>query len=261
MRCAYNAGVLDALNKNPAIPRFDIVIAASGSSGPAAYYVAGQIDFMEQAFGDVLATKRLINPFRLWRVMDVDYLVDNIFTNQIPLDTKAITESVQNLYIPAVHAKTGRLKYFTNRNMRCILQAIKASHAVPMMTRVPILVDGDYYHDSLTSSYPDYHILMARRLGAKKIIVIDCLSDPALPVRLEYLATRRHSLEFRGRIYKRCQKLVEEFGKKDPKYLLRIRPSEKVPCGRLDINKERLLAAVNLGRKDGAHHTITNFFV
>lgn len=261
MHCAYNAGVLDALAAHPEVPRFDIVIASSGSSGPATYYVTDQLEHMNDAWGQALATKKLINLWRFWKILDVDYLVGDVLMQQFPLDLDKLYTTDQRLYIPAVNYKTGRMRYFSNHNHDDIPQAIKASHSAPVFTKGAVKIDGKGYHDSFTTSYPYFHIGMARRMQAKKIVVISCLTQPpGRLTRFEQWVTRKHPEGFKDRIFERSEQMIRHYDEKDHQNIFRITPSEKIPCSQFDTNGERLMSAVNLGRKDGRAVEWKGFF-
>ena len=259
MRCCWNAGVLDSLSKDPNVPDFDIVIAASGSSGPATYYVSRQLEFLDQTFGAALSSRRLLNIWRFWRIFDVDYLVDKILKKRFPVDSKTLYSSKQRLYIPVIHSDTGRIKYFCNKNGDDMMQAIKATHSAPVFTKGSVEIDGHPYQDSLVTSYPYFHIQMARRLGAEKIVVIDCLSKPGFLTKMEQLITRRHPDDFKYQIHRRHAQLIKNYGQKSD-WIIRVKPSGKIPADEFEINGEKLLAGLNMGRQDGKKINWKRFF-
>ena len=85
MTCAYSAGatvgLVDKYNfKNP-----DIAIGSSGGAGTLAYYVAGQYDAIRNIWTNLLATRKFINSLRFWKIIDIDYVIDVVFTKQEPL--------------------------------------------------------------------------------------------------------------------------------------------------------------------------------
>ncbi len=68
----YCIGAISELHKKGIFP--DIIIAGSGSVGIASYYVAGQLDSLNRICERHLSTSKFINIFRIWKVINIDYL-------------------------------------------------------------------------------------------------------------------------------------------------------------------------------------------
>ena len=91
MAASYNFGALLALVEKYQFISPDIVITGSGSAGTASYYIAGQHN--SNIWGDLLSTKKFINFLRFWKIIDIDYLIDEIFKKQDPLQSEKIHQS------------------------------------------------------------------------------------------------------------------------------------------------------------------------
>lgn len=181
MLTAYNAGVVSALRRylHP-----DVIIAWSGGSGLASYYAADQLtDETEiNVWTKHLATKKMINPWRLWKIFDADYLM-NIIKNVVPLDLERLRAARTRLEITALSTKTGEIRYFNEHED--VFKAIQASHAVPAMAK-PIEIDGEVYVDSFASSHVYNHVERAFEIyDVDKVIVINCIRFMKKPLKYE----------------------------------------------------------------------------
>ncbi len=70
-----------------------IIIAASGSAANACYFASGQYAEIERIWKSRLASRKFFSPLRFWKVVDIDYLVDEIFKKLEPLDTARLVDS------------------------------------------------------------------------------------------------------------------------------------------------------------------------
>ena len=171
MSCSYSSGVMKALVEKYKFTNPDIVVAASGSSGVLTYYVSKQYKPMVNIWCDYLTNKKFINPLRFWKIINVDYLIDAVLGNKEKLDESVVKYSKTKLFIPAINIKTGEVKYFSNKDN--ILEALRASKAMPLAYNKYVKIKNEKYCDSSISSSIEMNILKAIELGAKKVIAID----------------------------------------------------------------------------------------
>src|SRR6266498_3357057 len=77
MRIAYALGAIEALRSEPVV----IKSFSTSSAGTVAAlaYLAPDFDRYSDELLTKLATRRFINPLRIWRIADMDYLVDEVF--------------------------------------------------------------------------------------------------------------------------------------------------------------------------------------
>jgi predicted patatin/cPLA2 family phospholipase len=146
--------------------------------------------------------REIVNLFRLWKIIDVDYLVDEIF-KKYKSDLDKIYFSETNLLIPALDIKGGEIKYFSNKDEYFsiqhrdeIIDAVRASMKMPLVSgfspkdvlksfipgssfsiaaglKSEVYVKNGYYCDSILTSSAQTHIEKAVNQGANKILVID----------------------------------------------------------------------------------------
>ncbi len=187
MRCAYAAGALVALAQECGIVRPDIVVASSGSASGAVYYVAGQYAALTIIWTKLLSPRRFIFLLRVWKMMDIDYLVDRVFAQQEPLDLDALQKTATRFYIPARNPATKEVRYFSNGDVADILQVLRAAKAIPFFFGRKVLLQGEYYIDGAVGVSFLETIHKAQALGATKIIAIDCRPHAHTQQQFEHL--------------------------------------------------------------------------
>lgn len=128
MSCSYSVGVILGLIDKYKLTDPDIIIGASGSSGILAYFVAKQYEAGRNIWENLLSTKKFISFSRWGKIMDIDYVIDEIFKKQEPLDIDAIKKSKIKLLIATTNLTTGDTEYFSNKDD--IFEALRASKAI-----------------------------------------------------------------------------------------------------------------------------------
>jgi hypothetical protein len=93
MRGAALGGGVVALAHLGLTDIFDEVYATSAGAIIGSYFLSHQADLGITIYFDDLTTGRFINPRRPWKVMDLDYVFDEIVTSKKPLDTPRLLNS------------------------------------------------------------------------------------------------------------------------------------------------------------------------
>ena len=173
---AYTAGALLAVHQL-GLPDPNIAIASSGSSGTMAYYLAGQYSSIRRIWCNLLSTKKFGNPLRIWKLMDVNYLVDQVVKIQEPLNVEIIKKSHTIFLIPMTEDKSGEIKYFSINEGIDFFELLRASNSAPFFSGIfkknkPIN-KNEVFFDSRISSRPEQNIKKAISLSADRIIVFD----------------------------------------------------------------------------------------
>jgi predicted patatin/cPLA2 family phospholipase len=194
MKCAYTAGVLTGLAHT--YPRFvpDIIIAESGSAGSATYYTTGQERHGLTTWLTLADDKKF---FSYWRhpMMDIDYLVDDIFMKRHPFDLEALRRSTIDITFPLLDVHSGATKYISPKPPQNTYAVVKAAKAIPVLYGKTIRIDDGEYVDGGFGSYISDHVLEAERRGATDIIVVRVDNGP-------------------GQLMRTAFKLFARFGKK-----------------------------------------------
>lgn len=169
MRGAWAAGVLAFLSEHGQ-RRYDLVYAASSGAFSAAYFVAGMWEpgltiWREYACHVVRKT----NFLRRKPIIDLAYLVDYIFKQQVPLSVEAIQKAPTRFYIVLTDCHTGEPVYFHAQDDR-VFEALRATSSMPLATRGFDYVDGHPYADGGVSDPIPLHRALAD--GATDITVV-----------------------------------------------------------------------------------------
>lgn len=227
MRCSYSAGVLYALAKEYGFQRPDIAIATSGSVGSLLYYITGQYDGFKKVWTQLLSTPKFISFLRVWKIMDIDYLVDQVFKKQVPLDTQTLSNTPIQFHLPIAGHKSGNVRYISNSDSVDIFETIRAAKAIPVVYGAKICIEGEQYIDGGMNNTFERTIKKAQALGADTIIAID---------------TRAR--------WKRLRLL--KAAETDPSIILIT--NTDIPTRLMTQNKKKLQQAFELGYRDAVEH-------
>src|ERR1700720_653400 len=133
MRGAWSAGVLAWLHEQGR-RQFDLVYAASSGACSAAYFVAGMWEPGLGIWRDLACRAvRKTNFLRRKPIIDLAYLVDHVFRQDVPLSVEALQETPTQFYIVLTDCHTGDPVYFHARDDR-VFEALRATSAMPLAT-------------------------------------------------------------------------------------------------------------------------------
>lgn len=260
MRGAHTCGAMIALEKL-GLTDFDVVVAASAGACTAAYWVSRQFHLFPEIWTKYLHDGRFLNLKRLptkRSVMDLDYLIHHVFKVVNPLDVEAIRASPTKFFIVSTVCETGEAAYF-DAHKDPILNALKASAAMPIAYRLPVVIDGRTYIDggvtdpipvkkALEEGCEEITVLLTRPHGYRKKI-------PFVNILPRYYAKKypklAHALLRRFEVYNETMDLLES-GRLPAKITV-IRPNGKLPVTRLTTNKDKIIQAIKLGFTDATH--------
>jgi len=172
MRCVYGVGVLTALIEEYGLIEPDIVIASSGSAGGAAYYLSGQYRETVSAWLSLLPSKKFIS-FTRRRMLDVDYVVDEIFKKMHPFDFKKLAASKTLLIFAATRVKDGKTRYLKVPHDKRIYEYLRATKAIPIVYGKSVTIGRTEYVDGDFGSDTEDLGRKALSLGARDLIVIE----------------------------------------------------------------------------------------
>ena len=169
MRGAWAAGVLAFLYEQGR-RQYDFVYAASSGACSAAYFVAGMYEpglsiWREQACKVVRKT----NLLRRKPIIDLAYLVDQVFRQHVPLSVEALQKAPTRFFIVLTDCHTGEPVYFHVCDDR-VFAALRATSTMPLATRGYDYVDGHPFADGGVSD--PIPIQRALQDGATDITVV-----------------------------------------------------------------------------------------
>lgn len=254
MRGAHTCGALMAL-VHGGLSNFDVVAATSAGACTAAYLVSGQHHLFPNIWTKHLHDGRFINLRKLASrrsVMDLDFLIHTVFRELEPLNVEAIRNSPTRFFIVATDCETGQPVYFDNRS-GSILNALKASAAMPLAYRHPVVIENRTYLDGgLSDPIPiqrvidegceEIYLLLTRMEGYRKKPLFMNLLPRIYRKKYPQLA------ELLERRHEEYNETILRIEKGDfPARLIIIRPQAKLPVRRLTTNHAKIKAAIQQG--------------
>jgi predicted patatin/cPLA2 family phospholipase len=170
MRGIFAAGVLDVFLEQRFRP-FDLALGVSVGASNILSYLANQHGRTRRNFLDQMSRPDFIDPWRGLRgghCLDLDWLWEAI-EREDPLDRRAAAASGVEYGLVATCARTGSPHYLAP-TADDMLEALKASCALPVLYRNAIAIGGEPFVDGgLSDPLP---VREAYRRGARTMIVI-----------------------------------------------------------------------------------------
>lgn len=253
------SGAMTAALENLGFSRvFDAVYGASAGAMAAAFFVSGNARAGATIYYEEINNRRFVDLLRFFSskpVLDLDFLVNEIFDGLVPLDFDRILSSEIELCVVATEvskAKKTLLSNFSTKEQ--VLKALKASASNPLITGAPVEIEGKQYWDAILSeSIP---VGSALEDGCTHIVVLR--SRPALEVRsstgtVEKLLARWIMRGYGGaaieayctndQAYERELQAISELGEK----CLMIAPSPGKMVSQTSRNRVELMGAARDG--------------
>lgn len=171
MRGTYSMAALMALEECGLGGAFDHVLGASAGAINGAYLLAEQAKMAVTVYLDDISNTKFVSFRRLWKVVDIDYLVDGVLKAHKALNVKRVMESRAEIHITLTDFSTGAGAVVTNRDRGLdLMEALRATAAMPILYNRPVTVNGREYIDGgLTDGIP---LKRAIDLGCTDILVV-----------------------------------------------------------------------------------------
>lgn len=134
-----NAGLRDS---------FDLAVGSSAGAINAAYFLAGQAEEAVRLYIDYLSNRNFINIARIWKIVDIDYMVDDALKRHLPLDIEVLRKSPVLLHVILTDAETTQPAVVTNRDEKYdFYEVIRATAALPSLYNKKVTVGSATYID------------------------------------------------------------------------------------------------------------------
>lgn len=179
LRGAYSAAALSALSARGGEFCFNHVVGTSAGAINGAYFLSGQAEMSKDVYVEDLVDPKFVNFLRFTKIVDIDYLVDDVIAGSRLLNMSSLLTNGTPLYISMTDSQTGN-PYIIQApaDMPKLLEAFRATAALPVVYRRQVIVDGRKCIDgSVSNSIP---LLKAIELGCTHILVV--LTRPMGPV-------------------------------------------------------------------------------
>lgn len=183
MRGSTSAGGALALAHLGLSGLFDDVYATSAGVMNAAYYLSRQEDLGISIYFEDLASRAFYNPWRLWKVLDVDYVMEDIVKRRKRLDLDRLRKSPSRFHVSMLDRSTGEgITINTGLAKESTYTVLHAALSVPVLYNRPVMVAGRPCMDGgLAIPFP---LRNAIADGCTDILVL--LSHPSGYVQPEY---------------------------------------------------------------------------
>jgi len=253
MKCSYTVGALVALLEKFGFEDPSLMIAGSGSSGTASYFIAGQFYDMVCAWANALSNKDMLN-FLRWRPLGVDHLIDDIFKKEYEIEIQKLRQSLSLLMIPATDYDTAEIKHFCPQNGKGdFFEMLKATMAMPIAYRKVIEIMGARYCDTYISSRVELNIEKALQMGAKQVLAVDLYNPDSKSNKFFNLwkELRLFSPVFRAQYDRNVahQNELKEQYEDDPRVLI-LKPIDPLETDTLDNDKWHLRSSIVHGHRE-----------
>lgn len=253
MRCAYSAGAMVALVKEFGLTKPYALAAESGSVGNAMYYLAEQYDAGKLLWTKLLSDKKLIGTIPL---INVDYLVDEIFKKKVPLNTRNIEKTTTRYFFSVTNIATGKTEFVTNKSLFDFYEVMRAAKAVPILYRKKVRLGIKKYIDGGVSANIGDLAKQVLTTGATALITINCepnVRDLSMKLALG-LDARIHGKRLRDAMLHDLSLPPGLCPVSDTAKVICISPTKPLNMKVYSNSKEKLVRAFNLGYVDVAEN-------
>jgi predicted patatin/cPLA2 family phospholipase len=143
MRGVRSAGGLLALEVLGLTRVFHDVYGCSAGAVNASYFLAGQGAYGTTIYYQEINNSRFINYFRIRKVVDLDFLFDEVIARRKPLLVNKVMASPSRLFIAVTDVSNacGRVIHFQESGVP-LTTLLKASSALPVVYNEPVLING-----------------------------------------------------------------------------------------------------------------------
>ncbi len=259
MKCAYNAGILDAfLDEQIA---FDYCIGVSAGAGNLASYLAGQKGRNLRFFTEHIHSSRYFGVKSLLEtgeLFGLQYIYGELTRSdgKDPLDFSSFLQNPTQYEAVVTNARTGKAEYFGREMMRQDdYRLLMASSAIPVVCHPVELHGVPYFDGGLSDPIP---VRRAMEQGCDKLVVIlsknrDYVRKPQGMRRLYSRACRQYPLvvediDRRHDSYNKNMREVFSLEKEGKAFVFAA--SEPIQVGTYSMNEKGERRLYNLGKQD-----------
>lgn len=258
LRGLYSAGVLDIMMDNDI--NIDCIVGTSAGA------LFGPNYFSNQRGRAIRYNKRFCKDRRnismlsfilTGNVVNKNFAYYKITKELDIFDNETFMKSGKELYVTATNIESGKCEYFKINDVLEDMEKLRATSAIPIMTR-PVKIDDKYYLDGgVSDSIP---VKKCLELGCDKVIVV--LTQPEGFIKKKISDKKVKTIKFvfrkypkliermlnRHNDYNECINYINELEKEGKAFV--IRPSENLDIDLIERNPEKLEDIYQIGIKD-----------
>lgn len=259
MKCAYNAGILDAFLDEGI--SFDYCIGVSGGAGNVASYLAGQKGRNLRFFTEHIHDKEYFGVKSLLKtgnLFGLSYIYGTLTNSdgKDPLDFSALMKNPAEYQAVVTNAMTGKAEYYGKELInQDDYRLFMASSAIPAACRPVELNSTLYYDGGIADAIPVRHALDR---GCDRLVVILSKNRDYVrkPQGMRFLYSRLcrkypkiiQAIDNRHDTYNKNLKDVLELEKRGIVFL--FAPDEAIHVGTYSMDEKAEFALYNLGITD-----------
>jgi predicted patatin/cPLA2 family phospholipase len=162
MRAVISGGSFIALDFLGLTDVFDLIYGSSAGAINAAYFLAHQIAYGVAVYYQLINNRQFVNLARLLdprpsaKVVNMDFLFDEVIAKARPLDVERVRSSPTELYASVTDKADGAGSLFSSKDLALDLRTLlKASSAIPVYYNQPVSLVGRQYIDgSVANALP-----------------------------------------------------------------------------------------------------------
>jgi predicted patatin/cPLA2 family phospholipase len=122
---------------------FDEIYATSAGVMNASYLITDQASLGMSVYFENCPTWSFLNPARVWKMLDVDYIIDEVAGDKKRLDVEALVAAQTRLLVPVCDTLTGQVVLIdVKATSTPILDVLRAAMALPVFYNRVVTVDG-----------------------------------------------------------------------------------------------------------------------
>jgi predicted patatin/cPLA2 family phospholipase len=257
MRSAYVSGALVALQEL-GDRHFDVVVGTSAGACCAVNFVGGFAQRNFEIIHDHLANDRFIRykkAFTRENVVDIDFLLDEVIQQFVPLPVKEVRAGSTRVFITATDCNTGEPVYF-DAHRDDVVEALRASCAMPYLYRRKIIREDRRLMDGGVSvSIPLQKVIEE---GCDEIVVISTRpigyrkkKNPMAWLNYVFFPRYPRMVKMLNERWKEYNETLEWLENPPPtKKVVLIRPKEKLPITRTTRDRAKIRKGFEMGYED-----------
>ena len=257
MRGAYTAGIIDALLEHDM--NFEYCYGISSGATHATTYLSRQRGRAIQIVTDYIKDKRYFsikNLIKTGNLFNVDFIYDTIPHELNPYDYETAKNNPAKFFVGVINMETSKGEFLRVNDIEEEYMKVCASMSLPLIANM-VEIDGQRYLDGgIADSLP---IQRSINDGNKKSVLVltqDATYRKKLDKILPLVAIKYrkfpgfvHMVKTRHIRYNASLDQIAEEEKAGRAFVLR--PKKPVKIGRLELNREKMLALYREGYEDG----------
>ncbi|MGD0013166.1 MAG: patatin-like phospholipase family protein [Bryobacteraceae bacterium] len=152
LRGAFGGGVLVGLSQLGFREVFDVAVGVSAGAANIAYFLSGQTRIGMSIYLEEMVSSRFLNPARLWKIADLDF-IEHIFRHSPKcLDVNAVKRARSEFYVGSTNTH-GKGEFINAKLSADMVATLKGSMALPILyNRVTQVEQGGFVDGDVSLS-------------------------------------------------------------------------------------------------------------